>query len=112
MRTLLRASNGNPRTCETILGFWAIGDPDKAVRMAELTADGLTAESIELLDYLAEHRRAFGRQTLARAMNAPGGVDDLEAILVRRRYIVSTPQGLEITANGIKRIRTHHTNGI
>lgn len=112
MKTLLRASNGNPRTCETILGFWGIGDPDEAVRMAQLSPDGLTHDALEMLEYLDEHRRAFGRLTLAKALNAPGGIDDIEAVLVRRKYIVPTPQGLEITRNGVVRVRTWRTEGV
>lgn len=107
-RILHNASNGNPRTAETILGFWDCGDPHEAVRMSQLTPDGLDHDCIRLLAYLEEHRsqrKAFGRNTLAKALESPGGIADIEAILIRRKYVIHTPQGLEISANGINRVR-------
>lgn len=107
-KVLFQAANGNPRTAETVLRFWGCGDPRKAVEMAQLTPDGLDHDCLQLLQYLEEHRlqrKAFGRNTLAKALESPGGIADIEAILVRRKYIMHTPQGIEITANGIKRVQ-------
>lgn len=108
-KVLRRAANGNPRTAETILGFWGLGDPREAVLYAQLQPDGLDHEMLRLLQYLEENRQsrdAIGRSTLARAIEAPGGIDDLEAVLLRRRYIRHLPQGIQITPNGIKRVQT------
>lgn len=107
-RVLFRAMNGNPRTAETILGFWGVGDPHEAVRMAQLTPDGLDHDCLRLLQYLEDHRgqrEAFGRATLARAIEAPGGIADIEAVLLRRKYIMHTPQGVQISRNGISRVQ-------
>lgn len=109
-KVLYNAANGNPRTAETVLGFWGCGDPREAVKMAQLEPDGLDHDCLRLLAYLEEHRsqrKAFGRNTLAKALESPGGIADIEAILIRRRYIIHTPQGLEISSNGVKRVQRY-----
>lgn len=110
--TLLKAANGNPRTMETILGFWPVGEPEKAVEMAQLTPDGLDADCIALLDYLDSKRDAVGRETLSRVLEAPGGIADIETILSRRKLIEPTPRGLKITTRGTKRMRYRRDTGI
>lgn len=108
---LLRAAVGNPRTMRTILGFWDAG-PEQAVEMAQLTKDGLDGEALKMLEYLAEHQRPIGRAALARILEAPGGIDDVAAVLVRRRYIKPTPAGLVIVHAGQERLRFRRTKGI
>lgn len=108
---LLRAAVGNPRTMRNILGFWGAG-PQEAVRMAQLTVDGLDDSCLAMLNYLAEHGRPVGRSTLARVLEAPGGLDDVEAVLVRRRYIAPTPSGLSITHAGIRRAKIRNEKGV
>lgn len=108
---LLRASVGNPRTMRNILGFWDQG-PNEAVRMAQLTVDGLDQSAIAMLEYLSDHGKPVGRATLARILEAPGGIQDVESVLIRRRYVSPTPSGLSITHAGIKRIRIRAEKGI
>jgi Holliday junction resolvasome RuvABC ATP-dependent DNA helicase subunit len=104
-RTLLNAAVGNPRCMETVLGFWACGDPAEAVRLAGLSPDGLDQDALAMLTYLGDRRRPIGRATLAKALEAPGGLDDIESVLVRRKYIAPNERGLEITTDGKKRLR-------
>jgi Holliday junction resolvasome RuvABC ATP-dependent DNA helicase subunit len=94
-----------------ILGFWDSG-PEDAVRMAQLTVDGLDSSALAMLDYLADHGKAVGRATLARILESPGGIQDVEAVLIRRRYVAPTPSGLTITHAGIKRIRIRTEKGV
>ena len=108
---LLRASVGNPRTMRNILGFWDKG-PTEAVRMAQLTRDGLDGSCLAMLDYLADHGKPVGRATLARILEAPGGIQDVEAVLIRRKYVAPTPSGLSITHAGIKRARIRAEKGV
>jgi Holliday junction resolvasome RuvABC ATP-dependent DNA helicase subunit len=108
---LLRASVGNPRTMRNILGFWEAG-PAEAVSMAQLTRDGLDSGALAMLAYLHEHDRPIGRDTLSRILEAPGGIQDVESVLTRRRYITPTPSGLTITAAGKKRLRVREEKGI
>jgi Holliday junction resolvasome RuvABC ATP-dependent DNA helicase subunit len=111
-RTVLRAASGNPRTMNTILGFWGVGDAEKAVYLAELTSDGLDDDCCRMLMHMFERskdfrggegRKAFGRKTLELALGSPGGIADLETILSRKKYIEQTPQGLTLTSNGTRR---------
>lgn len=108
---LLKAAVGNPRTMRNILGFWAAG-PEKAVQMAQLTVDGLDDSALKMLAYLVEHQRPIGRKTLAGILNAPGGLNDVEAVLIRRKYIKPTPSGLVAEAAGAKRMRIRAEKGI
>jgi Holliday junction resolvasome RuvABC ATP-dependent DNA helicase subunit len=108
---LLRAAVGNPRTMRNILGFWDAG-PEQAVEMAQLTRDGLDESALRMLEYMAEHARPIGRATLARVLEAPGGLADVEAVLIRRRYIKPTPSGLVIEHAGAKRVRIRNEKGI
>lgn len=108
---LLRAAVGNPRTMRNILGFWAAG-PEKAVEMAQLTRDGLDDSALQMLAYLIDHGRPIGRQALARILGAPGGLNDVEAVLIRRRYIKPTPSGLVADHAGVKRMRIRAEKGI
>jgi Holliday junction resolvasome RuvABC ATP-dependent DNA helicase subunit len=108
---LLRAAVGNPRTMRNILGFWDAG-PREAVHMAQLTVDGLDGSALAMLEYLSDHGRPVGRATLARVLEAPGGIQDVESILIRRRYVAPTPSGLTITHAGNKRIKIRADKGI
>ena len=110
MKILLNAAVGNPRTMRNILGFWLAG-PEEAVKMAQLTVDGLDAAALKMLGYLHEHGKPVGRATLARILEAPGGIQDTESTLIRRRYVAPTPSGLSITAAGIKRVRLRLEHG-
>jgi len=97
---------------ETILGFWPIGEPEKAVEMAQLTPDGLDADCLALLEYLDSKRDPVGRETLSRVLEAPGGIADIETILSRRKLIEPTPRGLKITTRGAKRMKYRRDTGI
>lgn len=110
-KILLQAAVGNPRTMRNILGFWSAG-PENAVEMAQLTVDGLDESALEMLAYLSEHNRPIGRAALARILGAPGGLNDVEAVLIRRRYIKPTPSGLVIEHAGQKRLKIRAEKGI
>jgi Holliday junction resolvasome RuvABC ATP-dependent DNA helicase subunit len=97
---LLRAAVGNPRTMRNILGFWDAG-PEEAVQMAQLTRDGLDdVGAARCWSTWPSTQRPIGRATLARVLEAPGGLADVEAVLIRRRYIKPTPSGLVIEHAG------------
>jgi Holliday junction resolvasome RuvABC ATP-dependent DNA helicase subunit len=106
MKIVLRAASGNPRTMNTILGFWGASNPDEAVYLAELTPDGLDPDCVRMLRHMyscIDRRKHFGRKTLELALGAPGGINDIEGILTRKGYIEQSPQGLSLTPNGTRR---------
>ena len=102
---LIRASIGNPRTMRTIMRYITAG-MDQAIRLAQLTADGLDDDAIAMLKYLSSMplHASIGEDRLAKVLNAGSGIADVSAALKQLGYIEYTPGGICISQVGRRRL--------
>jgi Holliday junction DNA helicase RuvB len=95
IRDLAICSNNAPKD-----GSYSISE---TLELMNLTCDGLDKMARDYLTTLLRFPDGLGRSAVAEVLNAPGGVDAVERVLVKRGYILKLKAGRRLSGSGVRR---------
>jgi Holliday junction DNA helicase RuvB len=82
-------------------------DVDIALKMCNMTRDGLTDHHVKYLEFLhAQGANLIGLEVLTLQLDmSAGAIKDIERMFIERKWVERTPKGREITGRGRKRVK-------